>query len=96
MVSAAVDARRVGVARHQLEWTGQYVDLGSVRLGTGDHRLTLSLTTGGWRPGSHGVSPFPLGPVAVAPDTPGRLVSVPPAQAASLCGRRLDWIEAVA
>jgi hypothetical protein len=96
LVSAAVDGRGVGVARHQLEWTGQYVDLGSVRLDTGDHRLTLSLTTGGWRPGSRGVSPFPLGPVAVAPDVPVRLVSLPPARAASLCGRRLDWIEAVA
>src|SRR5205085_1762385 len=96
LVSAAVDGRRVGVARHQLEWTGQYVDLGSVRLGPGEHRLTLSLTTGGWRPGSHGVPPFPLGPVAVAPDAPVRLVSLPPARAASLCGRRLDWIEAVA
>ena len=96
LVSAAVDGRRIGVARHQLEWTGQYVDLGSTRLGTGDHRLTLSLTTGGWRPGSRGVSPFPLGPVAVAPDVPVRLVSLPPAQAASLCGQRLDWVEAVA
>jgi hypothetical protein len=96
LVSAAVDGRRVGVARHQLEWTGQYVDLGSARLGTGDHRLTLSLRTGGWRPGSRGVSPFPLGPVAVAPDVPVRLVSVAPGRAASLCGRRLDWVEAVA
>jgi hypothetical protein len=96
LVSAAVDGRRVGVARHQLEWTGQYVDLGSTRLGSGDHRLTLSLTTGGWRPGSRGVSPFPLGPVAVAPDVSVRLVSLPPTRAASLCGQRLDWIEAVA
>jgi hypothetical protein len=96
LVSAAVDGHRVGVARHQLEWTGQYVDLGSVRLSTGDHRLALSLSTGGWRPGSRGVPPFPLGPVAVAPDARVRLVSVAPAQAASLCGQRLDWIEAVA
>jgi len=95
-VSAAVDGRRVGSARHQLEWTGQYVDLGTVRLRTGDHRVTLSLTTGGWRPGSHGVAPFPLGPLVMAPDAPVRLVSVAPAQAASLCGRRLDWVEAVA
>ena len=95
-VAAAVDGRRVGVARHQLEWTGQYVDLGSVRLRTGDHRLTLSLTSGGWRPGSRGVAPFPLGPVAVAPDTRVRLVSVSPSNAASLCGQRLDWVEAVA
>jgi hypothetical protein len=96
LVSAAVDGRRVGVARHQLEWTGQYVDLGSVRLGTGDHRLTLSLATGGWRPGSRGVPPFPLGPVAVSPDVPVRLVSVAPGDAESLCGQRLDWVEAVA
>jgi hypothetical protein len=94
-LSAAVDGRPVGSARHQLEWNGQYVDLGSARLRSGDHTVTLRLTTGGWRPGSHGVSPFPLGPLVVAPDAPLRLVSVAPAQARSLCGRRLDWIEAV-
>jgi hypothetical protein len=32
----------------------------------------------------------------VAPDAPVRLVSVAPGRAASLCGRRLDWVEAVA
>jgi hypothetical protein len=94
-VSAAVDGRPVGSARHQLEWTGQYVDLGSTRLREGDHVVTLRLETGGWRPGSHAGSPFPLGPLVVAPDEPVRLVSVAPARARSLCGRRLDWVEAV-
>jgi hypothetical protein len=95
-VSAAVDGRPVGVARHQLEWSGQYVDLGTARLRTGDHSLTLSLASGGWRPGSRGVAPFPLGPLVVAADARVRLVSVAPAQASSLCGQRLDWVEAVA
>jgi hypothetical protein len=94
-VSAAVDGRPVGSALHQLEWTGQYVDLGSARLREGDHQVTLRVATGGWRPGSHGGSPFPLGPLVVAPDTPLRVMSVAPARARSLCGRRLDWVEAV-
>ena len=95
-VTAAVDGRPVGSAWHQLEWTGQYVELGTRRLQAGDHAVTLRSTTGGWRPGTHGGSPFPLGPLVVAPVESSRLVSVAPSAARSLCGRRLDWVEAVA
>ena len=94
-VSATVDGRRVGSAWHQLEWTGQYVELGSLRLGLGDHTVALRYAGGGWRPGTHGVAPFPLGPLVVAPVEARRLVSVAPANARSLCGQRLDWVEAV-
>jgi hypothetical protein len=51
---------------------------------------------GGWRPGSGGDS-FSFGPLTLSPlDTRRNEVdSVPPSQAQSLCGRRLDWVEAV-
>jgi hypothetical protein len=94
-VEALVDGHVTGTARHQLEWTGQFVDLGAARLGPGTHTVTLRYVAGGWRPGSHGNAPFPFGPLAVAQDDPRRVITVPLSRAASLCGRRLDWVEAL-
>jgi hypothetical protein len=94
-VSAEVDGRTVGDARHQLEWSGQYIDLARVRLRGGTHTVTLRYSGGGWRPGTHGVAPFPLGPLVVAPVESQRLVTVTASQAGTLCGRRLDWVEAL-
>jgi hypothetical protein len=93
-VSADVAGRDVGDAWHQLEWSGQYVDLGRVRLRGGTHTVTLRSSDSGWRPGTHGGPPFPLGPLVVAPVEPARLLSVAPSLAGTLCGRRLDWIDA--
>jgi hypothetical protein len=94
-IAISVDGRPIGDARHQLEWTGQFVEIGAARLAAGSHRLEIRYTVGGWRPGSDALAPFPLGPLAVAPDDPGRLVSVTPDRSRRLCGRRLDWVEAV-
>jgi hypothetical protein len=94
--SAAVDGRPVGSAQHELEWSGQLVDLGAVRLAGGTHRVDLAYAYGGWRPGTHGLAPLPAGPLVIAPAAAPRLVSVAPARAKSLCGRALDWVEAVA
>jgi hypothetical protein len=94
-VEALVDGHPTGTARHQLEWTGQYVDVGASRLAPGMHTVTLRYADGGWRPGSHGNAPFPLGPLAVAQDDARRVITVPPSDARSLCGRRLDWVEAL-
>ena len=94
-VEATVDGQFVGSARHQLEWEGQYVDLGAVRLARGTHTVTLRYRSGGWRPGSHGDAPFPLGPLVVAQDDARALITVAPSDARSLCGRRLDWVEAL-
>ena len=70
--------------------------LGSVVLNAGRHQLELRYDGAGWRPGSRG-TPFLVGPlVAGRPATDTRLLRVSPAQAATLCGRPLDWIEAVA
>ena len=64
--------------------------------------ITFSNATGGWRPGS-APSPasgpyaaYPIGPLVLSPeDDRQRIETIPSTQAGSLCGRSLDWIEAV-
>jgi hypothetical protein len=90
-----VDGRLVGQARHQLSPTAQLVPLGSARLAAGAHALELRYDGFGWRPGSRG-APFLVGPLVIGPPaTEASLFAVKPAAASSLCGRPLDWVEAV-
>ncbi len=94
-MSASVDGEDVGSADDQLNNTGQYTELGARRLTPGRHRVTLSYSSGGWDPGAGG-PPFPVGPLVVAPARTAAAVShVRPAKARSLCGRNLDWVEAL-
>jgi hypothetical protein len=94
-VRLLVDGRPVGAATHELEETAQLTPLGSASLAAGGHRVEVRYDGRGLRPGSRG-APFPLGPLAIgSPAAASRLVRVPAAGAGSLCGRRLDWIEAV-
>jgi hypothetical protein len=82
--------------RHWLSHTGPYQPLGDLQLGPGSHRVTLDYSEGDLHPGSGG-RPFPLGPLLVGQGSAERAISfVSPADARSLCGRRLDWVEAVA
>jgi hypothetical protein len=92
-VQLDVDARPLASARDQLEWSGQYVPLGTRSLQAGRHTVTISYENGGIRPGVVEEAPLPVGPLGVADDATPRLLSVPAAMARSLCGRRLDWIE---
>jgi hypothetical protein len=93
LASITVDGRKVGSMREELDWPGLYTDLGSVRLAAGEHLVRIRYETGGWRPGSGG-TPYSFGPAALSlVDTrePVETTSDP----RSLCGRRLDWVEAV-
>lgn len=90
-----VDGESVADSVHQLEWTGQFVLLARLPLAAGEHTLELHYDADGPRPGSHGVAPFPLGPLAVVPEEDARQVEVISANARSLCGRAFDWIEAL-
>ena len=94
-VEMHVDGRPLGSARHQLEWSGQYVEFGTESVDAGLHNVTITYTSGGIRPGVVGEAPLPLGPLAVAPDAAPPPLDVPVSRARSLCGRRLDWIEGV-
>jgi hypothetical protein len=96
LATVAVDGRKVGSKREELNWPGLFTDLGNVELAPGPHRVTISVRRGGWHPGSGGAS-YSFGPLTLSPlDTRRNEVdSVPPSRASSLCGKRLDWIEAV-
>jgi hypothetical protein len=96
LATVSVDGKKVGAKRMELNWPGLFTDLGTIDLAAGPHRVTITVDKGGWRPGSGGDS-FSFGPLTLSPlDTRRNEVdSVPPSQARSLCGRRLDWVEAV-
>jgi hypothetical protein len=95
-VHLSVDGKPVGSAAGELEEAAQLMPVGEMRLTAGKHRLKLSYSGTGLRPGSRGPQ-FAFGPVEVGRSAAdSRLVDVPPAAAASLCRNSYDWIEAVA
>ena len=95
-VSIAVDTTPVGSQTGQFSESGQAVPFGSVRLSKGLHIFTISYARDRLRPGG-GSYAFGFGPLELgSPATTAKLVTVTPADASSLCGKALDWIEAVA
>jgi hypothetical protein len=101
-----VDGRLVKADRHQLNHPEQYVPMGSVTLQPGLHTVQISYGGSDLHPGSGGNAivtagsqvevPFPIGPLELGPpaaDT--RVVQVPVRRARDLCGRSLDWVEAL-
>jgi hypothetical protein len=92
-LEAAVDGERVGRVSSQLQNAGQWLDLGSTRLRAGTHPLTLAVALPALQPGTGGGA-FPLGPVALQPESRAWLFS--PSRPKALCGRTLDWVEALA
>jgi hypothetical protein len=77
-----------------LNETSQWTPFGSLQLGPGSHTVTLRYGGSELAPGT-GAGPFALGPLALSLDQPEQLVSVAATNARSLCGRTLDWVEAV-
>jgi len=93
--SISVDGRKVGSLREELNWPGNFSDLGTIRLAAGRHVVTIRSVLGGWHPGS-AATPYSYGPAALsAVDVREPVETVAPADARSLCGRRLDWVEAL-
>jgi hypothetical protein len=94
-VELAVDGRVLWSARHQLNTFGEYTPLGEVRLLAGIHRLSLRSAGADLHPGSGG-GPFPFGPLVLSRGDADRPVTyVRPESARVLCGKSLDWIEAL-
>jgi hypothetical protein len=93
-VTVSIDGRPVGSQSGSLTETGQWTPFGSLRLGAGDHDVSIRYSGSRLSPGS-GAGPFALGPLALGPVETNKLLSVSSAGARSLCGRTLDWIEAV-
>jgi hypothetical protein len=93
-VDVEVDGRPAGEARHQLNNQGEYVLLGTARLGSGRHRLAIHFHGADLHPGSGG-TPSPVGPLQLASSdaADARLVYMRGDQAQRLCDGRWDWIE---
>lgn len=95
LASVSIDGRKVASRREELNWPGLYTELGRVRLDAGAHIVGLAYEIGGWAPGSGG-TPYSFGPLMLSRDDAREPVeTVPARRARSLCGRRLDWVEAV-
>ena len=92
-----VDGRVVGSSRHRLEHSGQFIPFGTVRLTPGRHEVALRYHGSDWHPGSAATIGMPLDRVVLAKTTEDLPVqTLDPSRARELCGRSLDWIEAVA
>ena len=93
---AYVEADEVGSVSQQLNNEGQFLYFGDFRLGAGRHEVELELDGQTLAPGSGG-PPEPIGPLVLSPvgNQDPRLLEVPAARASTLCGRHLDWLEAL-
>jgi hypothetical protein len=90
-----VDGHNVGSGRQGFNVSGTYTRFGSIALAAGRHLVTLRYSGPDWRPGSGGAPP-PTGPVVLADQTADRPVMLTGlASARALCGKRLDWVEAL-
>jgi hypothetical protein len=91
----SVDGRHVGSAEEAMQEAAQYVGFGDIALTAGAHTVELHRSRGQLDPGTGGPADV-VGPLALRLDVPNApLVHVTPADATRLCGRVLDWVEAV-
>jgi hypothetical protein len=105
-IELSVDGKRVQSARGELNQfhNNSYMQMGELDLGAGEHALALRYDGGGLRPGSAGEGvmkadlgeQMAIGPLALTRVPPYSGVQlVPLADARSLCGQSLDWVELV-
>lgn len=95
-LTVSIDEREVGSVEEQLNEAQQFLYFGTVPLAPGRHTIALSYADQDLSPGSGG-PPEPIGPLALSPEGPRELAvrKVPASQASELCGRHLDWVEAL-
>jgi hypothetical protein len=95
-LTVLVDGREVGSIVQQLNPAKQFLYFGSASLEQGPHIVTLDYEGQTLGPGSGG-PPEPIGPLVLSSvrneDPPVR--KLPSSDARSLCGKHLDWVEAL-
>jgi hypothetical protein len=93
----SVDGRHVGNVKDELSGFSGYVHLADVFLAPGIHTFVLTYPHADLTPGSGNDEFTSLSAIGLQPrqSPASELMSVPPRQAAQLCGRPLDWIELV-
>jgi hypothetical protein len=89
----SIDDEQVASMRHRMNRPGEYEPVGRARLTAGRHRLTFDYD----ERLLDGINDrYLMGPVALSPvGRPGDPVLVPAREIDSLCGERLDWVEAL-
>ncbi|MGN6276104.1 MAG: hypothetical protein ACTHNP_09290 [Solirubrobacterales bacterium] len=92
-----IDGKEIGSAGTELDQADEYRQLGSVMLQPGRHTIALTYTAASSLAPGAGGEPFPIGPLVVSPATAAdaKVKVVDVADARSLCGRSLDWVEAL-
>jgi hypothetical protein len=91
-----IDGEEQGSIDYQLNGGDQFLSFGRARLSAGQHTFFLVLSGQSLAPGSGG-PPEPIGPLVLSPasaDDPP-VSRLPVARAEELCGRNLDWMEAI-
>jgi hypothetical protein len=95
-LTVSVDGVEAGSVEQQLNPATQFLDFGAAQLTAGRHVFSLDYAGQNLGPGS-GAPPQPIGPLVLSPvsgpDVPVR--RLPATGASSLCGRHLDWVEAL-
>ncbi len=93
-VELRIDGREVGSVQHTFNY-GTYANLGEAELGPGSHLIELRYSGEDLHPGSAG-DPEGMGPlVFTREEARSEVLRVPAEDAPELCGRRLDWVEAI-
>jgi hypothetical protein len=94
-VEVWIDGRRIAAESHQLGALSPFVQMANVELSAGAHALSIVVPGEDLAPGER-ASNQTIGPLVLAPSPHSEaVVEVEPAQARSLCGRPLEWIEIV-
>lgn len=95
-LTVLADGAEVGSVEQQLNEASQFLYFGEVPLRAGSHEIELTYDGQTLGPGSGG-PPEAIGPLVLSParneDPPLR--RLPAARAEELCGRHLDWVEAL-
>lgn len=93
----SVDGRKVGRVKDELYAVAGYVHVANLLLSAGVHTFALTYPHADLTPGSIENELTSLSAIALEPmqSPTSELLSVPPGEAAKLCGRPLDWIEIV-
>jgi hypothetical protein len=96
-ITLRIDGVVAGSATHRLLHPGQHFLLGSLPVSTGTRSIEIDYSTPVATPGSHATFLGPMGPVVLATSTDAASIErIESRDWRTLCGRALDWIEAVA
>lgn len=96
-VSIEIDGGEAGSDGIEMDHAGEYRQVGTVKLQPGAHTIALTYTEASPLAPGGGGEPFAIGPLVVSPATAAeaKVEFIDPSEARSLCGRSLDWVEAL-